>query len=108
MPRIDKQECFNVFDAKSRDVANLDNLKTKLFLISIVSKILFLSLDYISLQYKLRKSISCVFDTCITLIDYFKLLIIAKYNRIIATFINLNILKYRITKSLKKEFYSQY
>jgi len=92
MSRIDKQECSSVSNAESRDVAKLNNLKKKSFLISIASKILSLLFVYKSLQYELRKSISYMSNICKTLINYFKLLIIARHNQRIAININLNVL----------------
>ncbi len=103
MSRIDKQECSSVIDIELRDVAKLDNLKKKFFLISIVFKILSLLSIYKSLQYKLRKSLSCMSNIYQTSIDYFRLLIIAKYSCIIVIYINLNVYKQIITNSPEKK-----
>jgi hypothetical protein len=103
MSQIDKQECPNVFDAESSDVAKLDKLKTKPSLTSIALNILSLLSIYKPLQYELTKSLSCVSNIYKTLIDYFRLLIIARHSRIIITYINLNTLKHRIIKSLEKQ-----
>jgi hypothetical protein len=102
MPRIDEQECPNVFDAKPSDVAKLDKLKKKPFLISIASKILSFLSVYKSLQYELTKSLSFMSNTYETSINYFRLLIIARHSRIIVIHINLNALKHRIIKLLEK------
>ncbi len=107
MPQIDKQECPSIFDAKPSDVAKLNKLKKKLSLILIASNILSLLSIYKSLQYELTKSLSYMSNIYKTLIDYFRLLIIARHNCIIVTYINLNTLKHRIIKLLKKQSCSQ-
>jgi len=103
MLQIDKQKCSNIFNAKLNNVAKLNKLKKKFFLISIASNILFFISIYKSLQYELIKSLSCISNIYKMLIDYFKLLIIARHNYIIVTYINLNTLKYQIIKLLKKQ-----
>lgn len=102
MPRIDEQECSSISNAEPNDVAKLDELKNKPSLISIASKILPPSPIYKPLQYKLRKPLLCVLDTCQASIDYFRLLIIARHSRIIAIHTNLNALKQTFIKSPEK------
>ncbi len=94
MLQIDKQEYFDVFDVKLNDVAKLNKLKKKFSLILIASNILFSLSIYKSLQYELTKSLSCISNIYKTLINYFRLRIIARHSRIIVTYINLNTLKY--------------
>lgn len=101
--RIDKQKYFDISNVELSDVAKLNRLKKKFFSILIILNILSVLSIYKSLQYKLRKSLSYISNICKRLINYFRLLEIARHSCIIAIHINLNVLKHRIIELLEKQ-----